>query len=487
LDHPLELGWLQQKFLYVTVADMPTVFESVTQSSSYQAAKKQLIEALRKELMAIKKPVPPKEELRQSYEKAVQEIGSLRGRELFYKYIGSGAGNGPFIELGDGSIKYDLITGIGVNFFGHGNLELFEAQIDGLWCDIMQGNLGPNPEYVELIKALLSCVGPKSKLKHAWLTTCGATANENALKIIRQKKFPATRIMAFKDCFAGRTTALQEITDNPKYREGQPVYGEVHYLPFFDPRSKVTPAEQAQAVIKQMNEELHRYPGKYACLEFEIVQGEGGFNAAPTEFILPIVQEAKKAGLLIWDDEIQTFGRSGEIFCYQRAGLEEYVDVVTVAKLLQNGAVLFTQELNPKPGLVSGTFAGASSGLRAGTKVIELLKSKFSGPNGRIRHLEKIALDEFKRIQSSANGKHLVDYTIYGGLIAFTLFDGTLDQTKKYLMKLWDLGAIAFFCGHGPYRVRMLPPMGALTDEQWRDVFSLIEKAMAETAVELKR
>lgn len=465
---------------------MPTTYNSVINSKGYQSAKQALLDALRNELSTIREPRPSQEELKKAYEQLVTEVGTLRGRELFYKWIGSGAGNGPFIELSDGSVKFDLITGIGVNFFGHGNLELFEAELDGAWSGIMQGHLGPNPEYGALIKELLSLVGAKSKLKHVWLTTCGATANETALKIIRQKKYPATKIMAFKDCFAGRTTALQELTDNAAYRQGQPTYGEVSYLNFYDPKSKLSAVEQAEAVIKQMKEELARHPGKFACLEFEICQGEGGFNAAPREFLLPIVQEAKKAGLAIWDDEIQTFGRTGEVFCYQRLGLDEYVDVVTVAKLLQNGAAIYTEEYNPKPGLISGTFAGATAGMRAGLKVLEILKNRMSGPNGRIAQLEKITHEEFKRIKEGPNGKHLVDHTSFGGMVAFTLYDGSLDKAKKYLFKLWDMGAAAFYCGHGPYRIRMLPPFGVMTDAQWREVFRLLDQCIGETAKELK-
>lgn len=465
---------------------MPTTFSSVLKSKAYQSAKRQLVDALRTELSVLKSPRPTQTDLRAAYDDMVRQVGGLRGRDLFYKYVGSGAGNGPFVELADGSVKYDLITGIGVNFFGHGNLELFEAEIDGLWCDVVQGNLGPNPEYGDLMAALLSTVGEKSRLKHVWLTTCGSTANEIAIKIIRQKKHPATRVFAFKNCFAGRTTFLQELTDNPSYRQGQPVYGEISYLPFFDERASSSAAEQGRAAAALMKEELSRNPGRFAALEFEIVQGEGGFNAAPRDFLLPIVEEARRSGLAVWLDEIQTFGRTGEIFAYQRQGLDEYVDVVTVAKLLQTGAILYTEELNPKPGLVSGTFAGPSSGLRAGLKAIEILRDRMVGPDGRIRALEKLTLAEFERIRRGPQGKHLVDSIVFGGMIAFTLFDGSLDKTKKFLFKLWDLGAIAFYCGHGPYRVRMLPPFGVITDEQWREVFGLIERAITETAGELK-
>ncbi len=464
-----------------------TVFDTITQAPEYQQKKNEIMRLLRQELSKINGVRGPSNELRADYAAEVDRVSKARGRDLYYPFIGSGAGNGPFVELRDGSVKYDLITGIGVNFWGHGNIDFFEAEFDGLWGDVMQGNLAPLPDYGGLMADLLDVVGPKSRLKHVWLTSCGAIANENALKIIRQKKAPATRIFTFEHCFAGRTTALQEITDNAKYREGQPVYGEVYYLPFFDPRSSDSPDQQADAVVGRIKDEMARYPGRYAALEFEIVQGEGGFNSAPNEFFVKVCTEAKKAGLAIWVDEIQTFGRTGEIFAYQRFGLEELVDVVTIAKLLQTGAVLYAAEYNPKPGLVSGTFAGASSSLRAGRKAIELLKKQIAGQHGHVRKLEKIAISEFERLKQGDLGKHVIDYTVVGGMQAFTLFDGTLEQTKKFLFKLWDLGAIAFFCGHDPYRVRMLPPLAVMTEAHVKEVFTLIETAVRETAKEIQR
>ena len=51
---------------------------------------------------------PPDAESQQSYEELLAEFGQVRGAPLFYPYIGSGIGRGPFVELADGSIKYRL-------------------------------------------------------------------------------------------------------------------------------------------------------------------------------------------------------------------------------------------------------------------------------------------------------------------------------------------------------------------------------------------
>jgi len=218
-------------------------------------------------------------EIRDQFLTSLGEFGKLKGREPYFQYLSSGLGSGPFVELMDGSVKLDLITGIGINFFGHSHPALMEEVIDGMTSDIMQGNLQPGIESEEIIRAVLGQVGPKSRLKHGWLFCSGTMANETALKIIRQKKFPATKMFAFSDCFAGRSTAMQEITDNPGYRQGQPTYGEVSYLPFYDP--KLGLEKSVDLVVKQIESEFAQYPGKYAGLMIEIVQGEGGIGWGP--------------------------------------------------------------------------------------------------------------------------------------------------------------------------------------------------------------
>ena len=49
--------------------------------------------------------------------------------------------------------------------------------------------------------------------------------------------------------------------------------------------------------------------------------------------------------------------------------LDQYVDVVTVGKALQVCGTLYSEELNPKPGLIAGTFNGALSAIIAGEKL----------------------------------------------------------------------------------------------------------------------
>lgn len=453
-------------------------------SDQFRRAKEALLQAIlgsSQKLTGIRPATSP--ELRTEYQKALADFTRERGRELYYPYLSSGIGSGPFVELADGSVKYDMITGIGVNFFGHAHPELMSEMIDGISADIMQGNLQPGVEAKEALHALISNVGEGCRLSTGWLFCSGTMANENALKIIRQKKFPATRIFAFKDCFAGRSTAMQEITDNPKYREGQPVYGEVSYLPFYDP--KLGLEKSVANTVTLLKETVARYPDRYAAIMIELVQGEGGFNVAPREFYTSVFDEARKAKLAIWVDEIQTFGRTGELFAYQKLGLNEYVDVVTVGKLLQACATLYTSEYNPRPGLVAGTFAGSTVALRTARKTIEMLKQGgFFGEDGKIERLSARYRQNMERLASGSCKGLISDIRAIGGMLAFQPFSGTMDDVKAFLMKLYDLGVVAFNCGHGPYLVRMLPPFGVMKEEQLDEVCALMEKALLEVAKE---
>jgi acetylornithine/N-succinyldiaminopimelate aminotransferase len=458
-----------------------TQAQSLLESSSFRSAKNDLLKTIAEASQKIRGVRSPSEasDLKEAYAKMLQDFTKDRGRDLYFPFLSSGMGAGPYVELADGSVKMDLITGIGINFFGHSHPELMAEMIDALPADLMQGNLQPGQEAQKLIHAVLEQVHATSKLKHGWITTCGTMANEIALKILRQKKSPATKILAFKDCFCGRSTAMQELTDNPGYRQGQPVYGEVEYLSFYSPALGLEGS--VKRTLSEMKEHLTRYPGKFCALMMEPIQGEGGFNVAPREYYVKVFEEAKKGGLMIWLDEIQTFGRTGELFAFQKFGLQEYVDIVTAAKMLQASVVLWSEELTPKPGLVAGTFSGSTAGLRVARKTLEILKRDgYFGPGGKIEKLSAKFQSNLSRMQETSCLGIVSDVRAVGGMIAFQPFEGKLDDCKIVLKKLYDLGAVAFYCGHGPYLIRMLPPFGAMNESDIDVACGLIEKALHE-------
>src|SRR5690349_9762213 len=74
---------------------------------------------------------PPQAALAETYESMLKRAGEVRGRGLLYPYLGSGLGNGALVELADGSMKWDMVCGIGVYFFGHSDPDLTAAALRG--------------------------------------------------------------------------------------------------------------------------------------------------------------------------------------------------------------------------------------------------------------------------------------------------------------------------------------------------------------------
>src|SRR4051812_46269992 len=169
---------------------------------------------------------PPNPERKVAYEELLKHFGAARGGALFFPYLGSGIGNGALVELADGSVKYDMISGIGVHYFGHSHPMLLDTGIDAALRDtVMQGNLQQNVESVALAKILIEFAnrqGQQPRIAHGFLTSSGAMANENALTIAFQKHPPASRVLAFSHGFAGRSMALSQMTDKAAYRAGLP-------------------------------------------------------------------------------------------------------------------------------------------------------------------------------------------------------------------------------------------------------------------------
>ena len=145
---------------------------------------------------AITSARPPADELGTSYDALLGRLAESRGKGALYPYVGSGLGNGPLVELSDGSVKWDMIGGIGVHMFGHSDPDLIGTAMRAAMSDtIMQGNLQCNVEAIEFAELLLTEAGRTSDLMHCFITNSGAIANESALKVCFQRNAPAERIL----------------------------------------------------------------------------------------------------------------------------------------------------------------------------------------------------------------------------------------------------------------------------------------------------
>jgi acetylornithine aminotransferase len=421
---------------------------------------------------------PPTESMRDSFAGLMDRLSAARGGPPIWPYLSSGIGRGPYVELADGSVKLDFICGIGVHGAGHSDPGMVNAAIDAAIEDtVMQGNLQQNPPSVVMMEKLIALAESSgASLPHCLLSTSGAMANENALKIAFHHNTPADRVIAFDNAFAGRSLAMASLTDRPNYRMGLPLTFPVDYLPFRDPTN---PQRSTRWAVDELHRLLARHPGRYAAFWAEPIAGEGGYYPGSGEFFTALCEPLKEAGIPIIFDEVQSFSRTSRPFAFQHYGLDQFADIVTVGKITQVCATLYRSEMKPTGPILSQTFTGATTSIATGIEMLDRLESNQSfGPSGqnvRLASYFQNALqglsDKYPDLVSGPFGE--------GMMVAFTPGDGSFDFAKKLMMRLFDVGLLGFVCGGGPTRIRFLPPPATTTTEHIDHAIALLEQGLA--------
>ncbi|MEL6330270.1 MAG: aminotransferase class III-fold pyridoxal phosphate-dependent enzyme [Planctomycetota bacterium] len=441
---------------------------------------------------------PPAPGLKQSYEELLTRSADVKGRPLLYPYLGSGGGNGALVELADGSVKWDMIGGIGVHFFGHGHPEVVRASVTaGAESTAKHGNLMSSFEPYRFLEVILEQAKKHSNLAEGFATTSGAVANESAVKIAYQKHAPASRVFAFKHCFMGRTVTMAQIGDSAAGREGIPLTTQVDYMPFWNDDAVEAVGGATKFIdhtVWKLQQVIDRYPKMHACAIFELIQGEGGFNTAPREFFVALMELMKANNIAVWDDEVQTFGRTPRMFAYEQLELGEYVDIFCVGKMTQACATLWTEQYAPKPGLLSGTFTGSSQDFAVGTRILEMLRDgdyydSTPGAGDGLISKHHAAFREQVEAMKARHPEWFPDAPFggpnpagLGGMMRFTPFAGEKAKVAAAAKAIYEEGCVLFWCGHGPFHLRMLPPLGVMDLNDWPRVFEVVERGLAKVA-----
>jgi acetylornithine aminotransferase len=427
---------------------------------------------------------PAQNGLAEDYQGTLDAFSDVRGGKLYFPYLGSGLGNGPFVELGDGSVKLDFITGIGAMPFGHSHPEVTKAAVKAALTDaVMHGNLQQNEPGYAFSRRLLAMANRREHVfDHCFVCTTGVMAGENMLKVALQARHPANRILAFSRCFAGRTIAFSAITDKAAYRLGLPTGLTVDYVPFYDAND---PEGSTARAVASLREYLTRYPGQHAAFIYELVQGEGGFYPGTTEFFTALMTVCREHEVMNLCDEVQTFARLPEAFAFQYFGLESLVDGLWLGKSSQACATLFKTAHKPKPGLLSQTFTSSAVALAAGDRILELLdEGGYFGSEGRIARLSAEFHQGLGRLSEAHPDWIRGPYGI-GAMTAFTVFEGKPEQAQAVVHALFKHGVMSFVAGANPMRVRFLWPVGVTESEHITLALEILETVLAELAPSL--
>ncbi|MEM8671941.1 MAG: aspartate aminotransferase family protein [Planctomycetota bacterium] len=461
-----------------------TTAEAMRQDPRVIEAKRLITEVVAEHQAGITAVRGPAADLESDYARLLERLGAARGGPPFWPYLASGIGNGPYVELADGSVKLDFISGIGVHGCGHSSPAMIEAAIDAALEDtVMQGNLQQHPPSIKMCEALIRLATTDgAPLHHCLLSTSGAMANENALKIAMHHRAPADRVLAFDNAFAGRTFAMASLTDRPKYREGLPLAITVDYLPYRDPDH---PEKSQRWAVDELHRLLNRHPGRYAAFWAEPIAGEGGYYPGSGDFFRALCEPLREAGIPIIFDEVQSFSRTSRAFAFQHFGLDEFADIVTIGKVTQVCATLYGEAFKPKAPILSQTFTGSSSSISTGLAMLDQLEQngRFGEDGHNIKQhqyfsdgLERLR-QQFPKLVSGPYGE--------GMMIAFTPGDGSLEQAKALMTIMYEEGLLGFVCGSNPTRLRFLPPPATTTNEHLDAALELLQQSLQRFASEI--
>jgi acetylornithine/N-succinyldiaminopimelate aminotransferase len=264
-------------------------------------------------------------------------------------------GEGAWLITSAGDRYLDFGSGIAVNVLGHAHPRLVAAlteQAEKLWHTSNLYRVAGQERLAERLAAATFA-------DRAFFCNSGAEACEAAIKAARRYHYVSGhperwRIITFEGAFHGRTLATISAGGNAKHLEGfgPPTEGFDH-VPFAD----IAAVEQAAGP-------------ETGAIMIEPLQGEGGINVAPAEFLRGLRELCDRQGLLLILDEVQSgMGRTGKLFAHEWAGVTP--DLMAIAKGIGGGFPLgvLLATVEAARGLTAGTHGSTFGGNPLATAV----------------------------------------------------------------------------------------------------------------------
>lgn len=372
----------------------------------------------------------------------------------------------------------DFFTGASALNYGHNNAAIKRALLSYLAADRVVHSLDmytvAKGEFLTAFDELI--LQPRQlEYRVQFPGPAGTTAVEAALKLAR-KASGRTDVVSFNGAFHGMTLGSLAVTGSKFHRDGAgvplPHSIQVPYGCGLDGHDQGSP--QLERLLYDKSVRLDQI----AAVIVETVQGEGGINVAPLEWLSQLAEFCRQHGIILIIDDIQMgCGRTGPFFSFETAGVKP--DIVCLSKSISGyglplALTLIRADLDIwKPGEHNGTFRGINPAFVTGKAALDIY--------WRDRALEDATLAKGQRVAAAlaalaasvpgasmkARGRGLAH-----GLV---LADG--EVAGKVASVAFERGLLVETAGSDDEVIKLLPPLTA-TDQELDHGLELLADAV---------
>ncbi len=379
-------------------------------------------------------------------------------------------GKGAVIEDVDGNKFIDFTTGVCVTNIGVGHPRVNRAITNQIKDFIYFAGTDFSYEIQARLAQRLTQIAPGEFPKKVFFANSGAESVEAAIKVSKWST-RRNQFIGFIGGFHGRTMGANafmgcKVVQRERYF---PMMTGVWQLPYaycyrcaYHEKYPACDIWCARIIEEVYFKQLVA-PEEVAAILVEPIQGEGGYVVPPDEFLQELHRIAKKYGILLIVDEVQTgLGRTGKMFAVEYTGVQP--DIITVAKGLASGlpigAAIFDARYDfGVPGAHSNTFGGNPVCCAAALATLDVIKEE----NLMQQAIEKGDYIKARLCDMKSQFEFIGDVRGRGMFVAIELIKGNNNKEPNpvlvdYLVKYcFENGLLLMPCGFAS--IRFVPPL----------------------------
>jgi taurine--2-oxoglutarate transaminase len=323
------------------------------------------------------------------------DAAALHARHVLTPWVAQGARNPPVVVRGEGSYLYDdrgkryidFSAGLVAVNLGHGHPAVAAAIGEQARTLAYAAPTFAHDGRAELARAIVE-LSPWPQGGRVFFTTGGGEANEDAMKFARTLR-GRHKILAAYRSFHGSAPGAGTLTgENRRWPNEPGIPGVVRFFapfPYRSPFHTRDPREEVERAIDHLETIItYEGAGNIAALLIEPVVGSNGVIVYPDGYLKRVRELCDRHGILLIFDEVMTgFGRTGDAFAAQRFGVTP--DLFTFAKGVTSayvplGGVAVREDLAEhfdRTPLPSGhTFSGHPVAMAAGVATLRAYRDE---------------------------------------------------------------------------------------------------------------